>query len=93
MPLSTRFECLAATGASRERECCNHFTVQGAATVSGRRIKATHSWQDTELPNTDPEECEGIHEGHAHTQTPTQSGAETRRASEGAVCLYTLLLV
>lgn len=40
---------------------------RGAATVSGRCIKSTHSWQDTELPNVDPQECEGIHERPTHT--------------------------
>ncbi len=66
-----------------------------AVTVSGRRIKATHSWQDTELPNTDPQECEGIHEGHTHTHTHTHTKwSRNQKSLPGKyVCLYTLLLV
>lgn len=44
---------------------------RSATTVSGGRVKSAHSWQDTELPNTDPQECEGSRGDDGRTRSHT----------------------
>lgn len=49
MNLRILTKCLWEKGSAITTCVCKGF-----ATVSGRRIKSTRSWQDTALPNTDP---------------------------------------
>lgn len=59
-----QFIYLSDEGALHQLTHClqqsSYIKCEGIGEASGRSIKSSHSWQDTDLPNTDPLECEGI---------------------------------